>query len=154
MHEGPLRTAILGCKYRNQQHAARALGALLGPKLTCGIDAVVPVPLHPSRSRTRGYNQAEVIACGMARTCDAMVVTDALERCKATVPQSALHVRDRERNVSDAFIVGPGIDRLRGLRTAIVDDVITTGATIDACAAVLRSAGILIVCAAALALRV
>lgn len=152
-HDGLLRAAILGLKYRNQVHAAYELGALLGRKLGCGVDALVPVPLHPRRARARGYNQAEVIAHGLGSALEAPVIGDALERCTDTLPQSSLHLRDREHNVSHAFAAGPGIARLYGLDVLIVDDVITTGATIAACAAALRAAGAAVVGAAALALR-
>ncbi|MBV8263129.1 MAG: ComF family protein [Candidatus Eremiobacteraeota bacterium] len=152
-HDGYLRKAILAIKYRNRVDTAYALGVVLGRKLPGLFEAVVPVPLHRQRYRVRGCNQAEVIARGVVSTGCARLIADALERRKATLSQSSLHLHGRERNVREAFSIGARAMQVQGLRVLIIDDVVTTGATISACTAVLRSAGIDVVGAAALALR-
>jgi len=152
-HDGYLRRAILALKYRNQLDAAYELGAVLGRKLPRSTEVVVPIPLHSQRYRVRGCNQAEVIARGIASASCARLIANALERRKATLSQSSLDLHDREHNVRGAFSVGAGVAQLQGLRVLIVDDVVTTGATIAACAVVLRSASVNVVGGAALALR-
>ena len=153
-HDGALRAAVLALKYRNRIHAGVALGSLLGHRLPrVAIDALVSVPLHPTRQRMRGCNQADAIARGIACGMDRPVLSDALVRWKPTAPQSGLHYSGRATNVSDAFCAEPRVATMRGLQVAIVDDVITTGATVAACARVLRDRGAHVTCALALALR-
>ena len=98
---------------------------------------VVPVPLHRRRRRARGFNQA----LELARYLELPVV-EALRRTRATQSQTDLPAAKRHANVRGAFALRRGSD-LRGLRIVLVDDVSTTGATLDACARVLREAGAL-----------
>ena len=111
------------------------------------IDYVIPVPLHRRRLRERGFNQAEL----MIRSWPAMsgapdrqrmpptLLTDNLVRCRYTAPQTGLDRRQRVTNLVDAFqLVDPST--VRGRRVLLVDDVLTTGATVNACARVLRRA--------------
>jgi ComF family protein len=153
-HGGPLRTAVLNVKFRNRTHAAFVLGTILGEKLACRDEILVAVPLHERRHRERGFNQAEAIARGIAHTSGAVLCTHALLRTRATDPQRALPLSRRGPNVWDAFALAAAASRVRGRRIVLVDDVVTTGATIAACARVLLHAGAARVRAAAIAIKV
>ncbi|MGH8189101.1 MAG: ComF family protein [Steroidobacteraceae bacterium] len=140
-YEGSLREIIHAFKYDGRQSLAGPLARLMheaGADLLRDADFVVPVPLHPWRRLQRGFNQAEELA----RRLD-MPVRSALWRVRATVPQTELDIAQRRRNVRGAFRLSPFVrrSRLEGARIVLIDDVRTTGATLDACARVLRDAG-------------
>jgi ComF family protein len=102
----------------------------------------VPVPLAPSRERERGYNQSERIACALAARQRAPLWAHALERVKFTETQTRLTPEDRLANVSNAFRVRDAHKQaMRNAHVVLVDDVVTTGATLNACAAALREGG-------------
>jgi ComF family protein len=108
--------------------------------------AVVAVPLAPARARERGYNQSELIARGLAQRWRVPDWSDVLLRTRATRTQTQLTPEARTRNVSGAFRAPPEAEgRLRGAHVILVDDVLTTGATVIACADALRGAGARIV---------
>lgn len=165
-HDAELRRAIHAIKFRNRAAAAEALGELLGERLIAAgefcTDVVVPVPLHPSRLRERGYNQSELIARGIltslsrTRGSDPGVALEpsAVVRARATQPQTELGFAQRQKNVAGAFAAGPRAGSVLRRRVVLVDDVVTTSATMVACAKVLRTCGAAAVTAAALALRV
>jgi ComF family protein len=142
-----LRDIIHGLKFQGRRSLAGGMGPMLreaGAALLADADAVVPVPLHPLRQWRRGYNQATLLAETLGRP-----VWQVLKRTRATPPQSRLDAETRRRNVRRAFAAGgwwPGSAaaarrRLHGRVVVLVDDVLTTGATLDACARVLREAG-------------
>jgi ComF family protein len=138
-YEGPLRAAIQAMKYDGRRSLAGRLAALMrerGGDVLAGADAVVPVPLHRSRRRQRGFNQAADLARGLG-----LPVIAALWRTRATGPQADLPAEARSANVAGAFAATRGARRCRGAVVVLVDDVATTGATLDACAAVLLAAG-------------
>ena len=110
-----------------------------------GWNMIVPVPLHPSRQREREFNQAENLACRLARATGLPLNSRALVRTEATPSQTRLSREDRARNVRNAFAAAQRAN-LRGARVVLVDDVMTTGATTNACARVLRKAGAEEVC--------
>ena len=112
-------------------------------------DALVPVPLHLVRLRERGYNQALELAQPLAQALDIPLRADLLVRSQATPAQTGLDAKARRRNLRGAFEVGAGASLPR--HVALVDDVMTTGATLRECARVLRRAGIARVDAWALA---
>lgn len=124
------RTSIAGVVARELRAASR--------DVLDGADAVVPVPLHPLRSWWRGFNQARLIAGGLG-----LPVVDALVRRRATARQASLTRDDRWSNLH--AVIGAQArtaPRLRGATVVIVDDVVTTGATVTACARALREAGV------------
>jgi len=153
-HAGRLRHAILALKYRHRSRAAYELGVMLGGKLPrCCADVVAPVPLHASRRRVRGHNQAEDIAAGIAAALGVPLACDALVRVRATRAQSSLDRRQRARNVAAAFCPASEQLALIGRHVLIVDDVLTSGATACACAQAARLCGASRVSVAAVALR-
>ena len=141
-YEGTLRQIIHAFKYDGRRSLARPLAAMMrtaGCELLRDADFVVPVPLHSWRRLRRGFNQSEELAAWLERP-----VVNALHRARATQPQAGLTARQRRRNVRNAFRLSRRI-RPRTLQDAtvvLVDDVRTTGATLDACARVLKEAGV------------
>ena len=137
-YDGTLRAIIHALKYDRRQSLARPLAGLMrracGDILT-GVDLVVPVPLHRSRLRSRGFNQAALIARALS-----LPWQQALRRTRATPSQTDLPAEQRHANVRDAFTLSRRA-RVAGLVVTLVDDVSTTGATLEACARVLRDAG-------------
>jgi ComF family protein len=140
-YEGVLRSAILSLKFRGVRGAGSMIGKWIGQRIFWPLEVVVPVPLHPQRQRERGYNQAAIIARGVATASRTRFLANALARRRSTVPQSSLGVSERRENVEGAFGASERIDQVRGRRVLVVDDVVTTGATVAACAAMLRGAG-------------
>ncbi|MFH1553198.1 MAG: phosphoribosyltransferase family protein [Candidatus Omnitrophota bacterium] len=104
------------------------------------VDLIVPVPLHPSRRHTRGYNQSEIISEALSGRFSAPVCSHALIKTKNTVPQMGLSRKNRIKNLKNSFTV---VDRLYlvGKSILLVDDIMTTGATLDTCAVTLLGAG-------------
>ncbi len=141
-YETPLDTVIQGLKFRRLDylgtHLARSLAAELRHELT-GLDLVTPVPLHWRRRLARGYNQAACIGRPLAGLL-ALPFAQTLARRRATPPQTLLHRGDRLDNLRRAFRVRQP-SRVQGLRVLLVDDVATTGATLDAAATALKKAG-------------
>jgi len=107
--------------------------------------AIVPVPLAESRQRERGYNQSEQLAVGLASAWNLPVRTDLIARARATATQTRLTPGERQRNVANAFRTLADRGSLRGLHLVLVDDVVTTAATLNACAAALHEGGVRIV---------
>ena len=103
------------------------------------IDLLVPVPLHPKRLAERGYNQSVLLARELGSELG-IPVAEPMERCRETSAQAGLRASARQSNVRDAFRCRDGSD-LTGRRVGIVDDVCTTGATLEDCARALREAG-------------
>ncbi len=151
--DGVLRQAIYQFKYGHFKALAAPLGQLLGSYLQkepLPVDVVVPVPLHSSRERDRGYNQAALLAAELGRECGLPVVGDCLVRLRHTRPQvRTAGALERQHNLAGAF--GCLDQRLEGQRVLLVDDVCTTGATLSSCAAALKKAGASLVWGLALA---
>jgi ComF family protein len=137
-YTGSLRDIVHALKYGGCRSLAPRLAARMrvsGAEMLADADVVVPVPLHRRRRRGRGFNQAEDLARHLDRP---MLV--ALRRVRSTVSQTDLPAARRHANVRNAFALRRRRD-VRGLRIVIIDDVCTTGATLEACARVLREAG-------------
>ncbi len=140
-YDGWLRRAVVRFKYEEEWARADHLSAALAESMRQwhDLDALVPVPLHPERLRRRGYNQSALLAEGAGRHL-ALTVLPALQRVRATPHQVGLGAAERRRNVEDAFAVTAGM-QIVDKTLVLVDDVVTTGSTLGACAAALMSAG-------------
>lgn len=143
-YDYPVDRLLLGLKFGRRTHLARALGQAIAEGVRSEVergllempDALAPVPLHPRRLAKRGFNQAEEIARFIGRAIGVPVLPDICRRVRRTRMQSRLSDEERRLNVAEAFAC-----QQSPLRPAIVDDVVTTGATADAMAAALISAG-------------
>jgi ComF family protein len=137
-YEFPLDRIVQALKYQATLAVAPFLGAALAACGAGDADLIVPMPLHPSRLRERGFNQALEITRTLARACNIPMDWRACERSHDTAPQASLPWSERRRNVRGAFQCRVS---LTGRRIAVVDDVMTTGATLDEFARVLKKAG-------------
>jgi len=144
LYDAGLREAIHRFKFRNAIGLQRPLGAMLAMSLGDTVDAegarpkIVPVPLHPRRLRERTYNQSRLLAVNMARHLQCDLECQLLVRKVPTLPQQELALDARRRNVRGAFEV---TRRLSGEHLLLVDDVMTSGATLRSCATALLKAG-------------
>lgn len=150
LHVGGLREAVIAYKYRRRTRLVRPLARMLAdvivaedrrrglPLLQCA--ALVPVPLHPRRRAWRGFDQAELLCQHLGALIAMPVWADVLARVRNTTPQVRLSGASRLENVRGAF-EARSTWKLRGRSVLLVDDVFTTGATVNECAAVLRAAG-------------
>lgn len=146
IYGGTLKDVILLFKYRRYAPLGRPLGRFMDESLGTdrelwdGAEALVPVPLHPSRRRDRGFNQARILARELARRRGLGLLEGALVKVRNAPPQAGLRAAERERNVVRAYAVRHP-DRVSGRTLVLVDDVSTTGATLRECARVLKKAG-------------
>ena len=144
---GVVRFIILQFKYNRQLHLRHPVAEWLEEAMRDArlrdrnFDCVVPVPLHPARSRERGFNQAELLAKILGQKIN-LIVSRALERTRYTTTQTAFDRIERMENLRGAFRLRKRID-MRGLQVLLVDDILTTGSTLSECARVLREAGAL-----------
>ena len=139
--QSPLREAVHQLKYRRVRRVAEPLGLLMAEHVVArpvAADAVLAIPLHAARLAERGFNQAEALAREIARLLDLPLIENGLARVRATEQQARLDARARAENMRGAFAWrGTAPPR----RLLLVDDVLTTGATMGACAVALRDAG-------------
>ena len=141
--DGVIRQAIHQLKYRNLRALAEPLAKLLGDYLSTNPipgKVLVPVPLHPKRLRERGYNQSRLLAQESGKLLNLPVVDGCLIRQRYALPQTKTPtVAERRSNVADAFACRD--HRLKDKQVLLIDDVATSGATLDACAVALKTAG-------------
>jgi ComF family protein len=139
----PVRELVHGLKYGALRKAAPELVSLAMDSIEDGFclsgAVLVPVPLHPTRLRERGYNQSELAARAWSRRLGRPVAERWISRTRSTGTQTALDAAERRRNLGRAFAVGKAFRP--GVAVILVDDVLTTGATLSSCAAVLLAAG-------------
>ncbi|MGO8816408.1 MAG: double zinc ribbon domain-containing protein [Terriglobia bacterium] len=154
LYTGKLRLVVLRMKFAGDERLGARLGELLAPIWDSLPQfgepvprVIVPVPLHTSRRRERGFNQSELLAAGLARALERQsggaaprILPDCLRRKRATPPQTGLSVAARRENLRGAF-EAPKPEEVRGRCIVLVDDVMTTGATLSACARALKHAG-------------
>ena len=138
-----IRKAVHELKYRNLKAIAPFLSTLLADYVQLNPlpgDALLYVPLHPRRLRERGYNQSSLLARELGSHIDLPVIEDCLVRVNQAQPQvRAVNVEQRRRNVAGAFACQD--ERVRGKQIILVDDVCTSGATLESCAAALKDRG-------------
>lgn len=145
LFSGPGRSLLLAYKYSANPYLS---GAALRLLLVGGerwydwkdYDRLVPVPLHPRKVRERGFDQSAVLAAGLSRQTGILLERRALSRTRYTETQTRLSRKDRQENIRGAFYVA-GDNRVRGASLLLVDDVYTTGATVNECAQELMEAG-------------
>jgi ComF family protein len=141
----PIQHALHGLKYRNRPDIGVLLGRELGQKLRTAdgfaeVEIIVPVPLHPAKERTRGYNQSACFARGLGETLVKPVAVNALLRRQNTGSQTRKKRLERFSNVETVFAVASSAP-IKGKHVLLADDVLTTGATLEACARALLEAG-------------
>ncbi|MFC1480349.1 ComF family protein [Candidatus Omnitrophota bacterium] len=146
-YEDVVRECIKKFKYREKRHMMIVFENMIRKFLSENnlpsdpVDLIVPVPLHPIRRHARGYNQSELISEALSGRFSAPVCSHALIKTKNTVPQMGLSRKNRIKNLKNSFAV---VDRLYlvGKSILLVDDIMTTGATLDTCAVTLLGAGV------------
>lgn len=153
-HESAVQRVLHAIKYQGCRRLARDTGRELGETLSIfpefrDFDVLVPIPLHRSRQRERGYNQATEIAFGVAHSLAISVETRVVTRVRHTRSQTTLGRAQRLSNVKNVFSIVS--DQLRGAKVLLVDDVLTTGATLQAVAEGLLYSGVDVVSAMTLA---
>ena len=138
-----IRKAIYELKYRNLKAISPCLAQLLADYLRSNPldgEALTYVPLHPRRLRERGYNQSRLLAGELSKRIDLPVIEDCLVRVKQAQPQVRAHdVQERQRNAADAFVSRD--EKVNGKQLILIDDVCTSGATLESCATALKSNG-------------
>jgi ComF family protein len=161
VYGGSLKRAIAVMKYENQPQIARPLGQWLGEAWLLNSPksdkkpVVVPIPLHPSKQKQRGYNQAALIAQSFCQTTGLRLKLNGLERVRETKAQFGTSASDRENNLAQAFAVGRDFSR-RDFDTPVllVDDIYTTGATARSAVQTFRQCGIVVLGLASVATTV
>ena len=141
--EDVVRKAIHQLKYRNLKAVSPCLGGLLADYITSNPvpgEALVPVPLHSQRLRERGYNQSSLLVRELSKLINLPAIEGCLVRTKQSLPQvKATNVEERRRNVVDAFICHN--EEVSGKQIILIDDVCTSGATLESCAMALKNKG-------------
>ena len=143
--DGVMRDLVHGLKYADRHEAVTLFGRMLvsaGNELLLDADMLMPVPLHRARLWKRRFNQSAILAGQLSIAAGLPLELRALRRVRRTTSQVGLSRGERRRNVAEAFAVAPGAAaRIARKRILLVDDVITTGSTLEACAQVLKAAG-------------
>lgn len=140
-YDMPINMLIIDLKYNKKKYLAKPLSKLMLSKfaeMDISIDLIVPIPLHESKLKSRGFNQAELLCeCFKKHYC---VDRNLVKRIKNTLQQSELNRTERLKNLKDAFIVSDS-RKIKNKRILLIDDVFTTGVTIEECAKALKKAG-------------
>lgn len=148
IYDENLRRSIVGFKYKNRREYADFYVDELAKHykekiMRMGAEVIVPVPVHKRRYRQRGYNQAAILAQGLGERLNLPVEEELLIRSRYTMPQKSLDDKERLKNLEQAFAVNPKIsEQYLGSRILLIDDIYTTGSTIEACTKVLLQAGV------------
>ena len=141
--DGKVQHLIHSIKYFGNKQLAKYLGRIAAIEMKAdglfkGIDMLIPVPLHPRKKKKRGYNQSEWIAQGIETVCQCPIKNDVLVRAIDTDSQTRKTIYERHRNVEEIFSL-KNADSLKDKHVLLIDDVITTGATLNACIKTLSS---------------
>ncbi|MEA4921880.1 MAG: ComF family protein [Eubacteriaceae bacterium] len=139
------RAVIMDMKYRDKSYICRKLGNIMAERISLediSLDLVIPVPVHEKRLEERGYNQAELIGRPVAKRLALDLRADILERKTATAAMKDLGVWDRIDNMKEAFGIRKNMETaVSGKDILLIDDIYTTGATLDGCSRTLKNAG-------------
>ncbi|NLK21800.1 MAG: ComF family protein [Epulopiscium sp.] len=143
VYEGLIRDMMYRFKYGGYKEYARYLGHLMADKIRNEapnekFDLIIPIPIHPNRKKSRGYNQGEELAKTISKELNSPMDTSILIRTKETRPQSGLTIIERKNNIKNAFKIKINMD-LKQMKILLVDDIYTTGATINSCAKLLKN---------------
>ncbi len=153
LYQGVIKKMIRQLKFDNKKYYANTLSNFIASeyvKLNKDFDIIIPVPLHPDRYKTRGYNQSELLCETLKEKLKLNVNSSLLIKIKSTGNQANLNKHDREKNLKDSFKVTDK-SKVKGKTILLVDDVITTGSTVNECARTLLNAGAKEVCSLTLA---
>ena len=145
LHRGMVSQAIYRFKFHNKRYYAHIFAAEMAERhgdwvRRRAVETVIPVPLHPSKRRKRGFNQAELLAKELGKMLELPVNTSAVMRIRNTRPQKQLGNRERQENLKGAFAVSAKWNCPRTV--LLIDDIYTTGSTVDRIARVLKKAGV------------
>ncbi|HOT77427.1 MAG TPA: ComF family protein [Candidatus Wallbacteria bacterium] len=149
-YEGTLKKLIAAFKYNKKKklaaffvnEAVRRSGGNFLPGPVSGFDVLIPVPIHESKLKERGFNQSELLACEISKVCGIEVCHDAVFRKKETLEQNKLNYDERFNNLLGAFEINyKKVYQIKRKNVIIVDDIITTGATVKSLAALLKAHG-------------
>ena len=136
----PINQLIKALKFHDQLVLVNFLADELVTHIDVMPDAVIAMPLHPTRLRSRGFNQSQLLAARVASKLKVPLESELCRRVRDTPPQSSLPLKERDKNMRQAFGVADG-ERIRGKHIAIVDDVMTSAASMEELAKVLKKAG-------------
>lgn len=144
-HTGSIPRAIYQFKFHNKRYYAKVFAEEMACRYEgwirrCGIEAVIPVPLHPSRRRKRGFNQAELVSRELGKRLQIPINTKLVFRIRNTRPQKQLDGRQRQQNLKGAFAVSRQTGYPRSV--LLIDDIYTTGSTVHRIAKMLKKAGV------------
>lgn len=135
----PVDAIIRHYKYNHALHLSQTLGSLLQEKIVdFDIDTIIPMPLHPERLKERGFNQSLELAKVIVKQRNISIDSASCSRIKNTPPQASLDLKDRTKNVKDAFSCKSRFD---GMHIGLIDDVLTTGASLNELAKTLKKSG-------------
>ena len=140
LYRGALRKAINLLKYHNVKRLSKPLADILLNINTPAIDGILPVPLHRKRLRHREFNQSALLARYVAHNLGVPLIIDCLIKMTDTLPQVGLTSKERKENISNAFGIQDNT-LVKGKNIMLIDDVITTGATVRECSKILKKAG-------------
>lgn len=145
VYEDKVKDSLMRFKYNNRREYASFYGRVMGEELkdyikASGVSAIIPVPIHKNRRKKRGYNQAELLAYEISRYCGVKVLDNYLIRCGETTAQKGLSSLERLKNLENTFNVSQDMIQLD--KVMLVDDIFTTGSTIEACSRVLLKSGV------------
>lgn len=139
LYDFPIDSMMVRYKYGNMLSLCAFFGQILSEKVDLNnVDLIIPMPMHPARIKERGFNQAHEIAKVLTKNCKEKLDFKSVERIKLTPPQASLPLKERVKNIKGAFKVSGD---LSGKRIAIVDDVMTTGASLNELAKTLKKSG-------------
>lgn len=139
-YHNKMRQNILQLKYHQRRRLARPMGREMAKawrKTNWPADVIIPIPLHAAKLKQRGYNQCDLLARACSRELSIPVMYDVLLRERETAVQNKLNAAERQKNVADAFVCSSAAQQLAGQNIILLDDIITTGSTMFACAAAL-----------------